>query len=301
MAKLVLHGDEGVQREIPLDKQRVTIGRSSSNDICMDDKATSSQHAAVITIGRNCYLQDLKSTNGTLVNGTPVQKHTLKHGDVILIGRNHISYMDAPEAPSAVAPSPPVDARATNNGALPALAASLPKPAAAAPTATAPAFDPAATLQQAPEKDVAKDASYEPWAVKKNDDAPPKDMVDSMLDAIRSHREQERTMEVRRKDVVESEWKKLIEAAQVLKKRVTGHPRVKFFDISRNHADIMIRLQRDDNKTQQHSILISRTHPHNPSPLETIWLIETGRPDKHCESCEDIMRDLMITLAPLIA
>jgi pSer/pThr/pTyr-binding forkhead associated (FHA) protein len=297
MAKLVLHGDEGVQREIPLDKQRVTIGRSSSNDICMDDKATSSQHAAVITIGRNCYLQDLKSTNGTLVNGSPVQKHTLKHGDVILIGRNHISYLDEPESSPATTSSAPENAGAANNDAAPALAASLPKPAA---TAAAPAFDPTATLQQGPEKDVANDRGYEPWAVK-NDGAPPKDMVDSMLDAIRSHREQERTIEVRRKDKVDAEWKKLIEAAQVLKKRVAGHPRVKFFDISRNHGDIMIRLQRDDSKTQQHSILISRTHPHNPSPLETIWLIETGRLDKHCDNCEDIMRDLMITLAPLIA
>lgn len=297
MAKLVLHGTEGVQREIPLDKQRVTIGRSSSNDISIDDKATSSHHAAIITIGRNCYLQDLKSTNGTLVNGTPVQKHTLRHGDVILIGRNHISYLDEPEAPSA--PSTAAAAsQVASNGVEPAMSASLPKATAAGAAA---AFDPAATLQQPVAKEVANDSSYEPWAVKKEEGVPPKDMVDSMLDAIRSHREQERTIKVLRKDTVDAEWKKLVESAQVLKKRVGNHPRVKFFDISRNHSDIMIRLQRSDEKSGQHSILISRTHPHNPSPLETIWLIESGRPDKHCESCEDIMRDLMSTLAPLIA
>ncbi len=281
MAKLVLHGNEGAQREIPLDKQRVTIGRSSNNDICLDDKATSSHHAAIITIGRNCYLQDLKSTNGTLVNGTPIQKHTLKHGDVILIGRNHLSFMMS-EPETSLATSVPAAAEA---------------PASPAPAVNGSAgFDPAATLKQT----TAGESDYKPWAEKTNDDAPPKDMVDSMLDAIRSHREQERTLQLRRKDKVEAEWKKLVEGAQVLKKRVGSHPQVKFFDISRNHSDIMIRLQSNGGKSQ-HSILISRTHPHKPSPIETIWLIESGRPDKHCESCEEIMRDVMSTLAPLIA
>lgn len=299
MAKLVLHGKEGALNEVPLGQQRITIGRHSDNDICLDDKSTSSQHAAIITIGRNCYLQDLKSTNGTLVNGTPVQKHTLKHGDVILIGRSHLSFLD--ESPNQAAAETPM-ANTANGSAVSTthIPASAPTPSGqprAAPSATTsihptPAQDPA----------TAQEGRYEPWAERSLDEsAPPKNMVDSMLDAIRSHREQERTLEVRRKDRVDAEWKKLVEAAQTLKKRVSGHPRVRFFDISRNHADILIRLQRNDEKTGQHSILISRQHPHNPSPIETIWLIETGRPDKHCDSCEDIMRDLMNTLAPLIA
>ena len=132
-------------------------------------------------------------------------------------------------------------------------------------------------------------------------DAPPKDMVDSMLEAIRSHREQERTLEIRRKEAVNREWRKLVDAAVALKKKVGGHPRVKFFDIARDQSEILIRIQREGSRGGQHTILIARQHPHNPSPLETIWLIESGNPDKHKESSEDIMRDVMKTLAPLIA
>jgi hypothetical protein len=144
-------------------------------------------------------------------------------------------------------------------------------------------------------------AEYAPWAERTGDGAPPKDMVDSMLNAIRSHREQERTLELRRREQVNQEWKKLLEAAATLKKRIGSHPRVKFFDIARDQSEVLIRIQREGGMTGQHTILLARQHPHNPSPLETIWLIESGRPDKHVDNCEDIMRDVMNTLAPLIA
>ena len=282
MAKLVLHGKGGIQREIPLDRQRLTIGRRNDSDLCLNDKATSSQHAAVITIGKNSYLQDLKSTNGTLVNGTPIQKHTLKHGDVILIGRSHMSYVEEPDSPPMAAVSG--DPLPANGNAV----------AAAAPAA---AFNPESTLNQPAHSA----GPYEPWAERTDENAPPRDMVDKMLDAIHSHRQQERTLQTRRKDKIDHEWKQLLEAAQTLKKRVSNHPRVKFFDIARSNTEILIRVQREDGKTGQHTLLISRQHPHTPSPIETIWLIESGRPDKHSDSCEDIMRDLMNTLAPLIA
>ncbi|MGH8453335.1 MAG: FHA domain-containing protein [Nevskiales bacterium] len=280
MAKLVVHGKEGAQREILLGQQRVSIGRRNDNDVCFDDKATSSQHAVIITIGKNSYLQDLKSTNGTLVNGTPVQKHTLKHGDVILIGRNHLSYVDEPD--SKPAPILPPIANVSNA-----------KPSGMQPEPV----NPEATLNQK----IEQESRYEPWAERVTENAPPKTMVDNMLDAIRSHRELERTLQTRKQESLDQEWKKLIEAAQALKKRVAGHPQVKFFDISRQQDEIMIRIQRGGEKTGQHAILISRQHPHNPSPHETIWLLESGNPDKRFETCEDIMRNVMSTLAPLIA
>lgn len=270
MAKLVIHGKEGVLREIPLGQQRITIGRREDNDLCLNDKATSSQHAVIITIGRNSYLQDLKSTNGTLVNGTPVQKHTLKHGDVILIGRNHLSFLEEEAKPVAA------------NGS------------AAKPSAPAP--NPEATLNE-----VEKETEYQPWAERVDENEPPKTMVDKMLEAVRSHRESERTMQTLKKETIEQEWRKLIEASQLLKAKVSGHPQVKFFDISRKQDEILIRIQRSGEQTGQHAILICREHPHKPSPYQKIWLIETGNPDRQYDSCEDIMRNVMSTMAPLIA
>lgn len=278
MAKLVIHGKEGALREITLDQQRLTLGRGNGNDVHFDDKATSSQHAVIITIGRNSYLQDLKSTNGTLVNGTPIQKHTLRHGDVILIGRNHLSFVEE------AAPAEPAPAPLTNGG-----------PGTVAPPPPGPP-DP-----KVPPDPAAPESRYEPWAEKVEQGAPPKTMVDSMLDAIRSHRESEKTLQVRRKESLDQEWKKLIEAAQTLKTRIAGHPQVKFFDIPRNQSEIMIRVQRVGEKTGQHSLLVSRQHPHNPTPQDSLWLIESGCPDRRYETCEEVMREIMNTLAPLIA
>lgn len=294
MAKLVLHGKEGTEREVPLDKQRVTIGRHAENDVCLDDKATSTEHAAVITIGRNSYLQDLESTNGTLVNGAPVRRHTLKHGDVILIGLSHLSYLDEPvtaEAAPAVAgkAAAPVAEKSTVPG-LPSM------------TFTQHAMTPEKNGSPNLEATIDKQAAgYQPWAERTSEAETPKDLVDRALDAIRSHRDSERTLQLRRRDKLDEEWKKLIEVAESLKKRLGTHPRIKYFDISRQKSDIMLRIARDDNKPGQHTILISRQHPHTPSPVETIWYIESGRPEKHCDSAETITRDLMVTLGPLIS
>jgi hypothetical protein len=88
MGKLVITDNTGNTTEHELDKERVTIGRQASNDIVLNDKAVSGRHAAVVTILEDSFLEDLDSTNGTQVNGQPVTKHPLVHGDVITMGRH---------------------------------------------------------------------------------------------------------------------------------------------------------------------------------------------------------------------
>ncbi|MBL6748988.1 MAG: FHA domain-containing protein [Nevskia sp.] len=92
MAKLVISDAEGGTREYPLTKERVSIGRHPDNDISLNDKAVSGKHAVVITILHDSFLEDLNSTNGTLVNGKQIAKHPLSDGDTIGIGRNTIKY-----------------------------------------------------------------------------------------------------------------------------------------------------------------------------------------------------------------
>ena len=72
MAKLILSMDGLVLKEIPLNKERMSIGRRANNDIQIDNLAISGEHAAVVTILNDSFLEDLNSTNGTLVNGQPV-------------------------------------------------------------------------------------------------------------------------------------------------------------------------------------------------------------------------------------
>lgn len=99
MAKMILSMDGLVLKEIALDKERLTIGRKPQNDIQIDNLAISGEHAAVVTILNDSFLEDLNSTNGTLVNGQPVKKHFLKNGDVIELGKYKLKYInDTPAA-----------------------------------------------------------------------------------------------------------------------------------------------------------------------------------------------------------
>jgi pSer/pThr/pTyr-binding forkhead associated (FHA) protein len=93
VAKLMVTDANGATKEVPLNKERVTIGRAPDNDIPFTgDKAVSGHHAVVITILQDSFLEDLDSTNGTQVNGKQVAKHPLSNGDVISIGRNTLKY-----------------------------------------------------------------------------------------------------------------------------------------------------------------------------------------------------------------
>ena len=92
MGKLIVTDSSGKTTDVPLSKERVTIGRHADNDIPLNDKAVSGHHAVVITILQDSFLEDLDSTNGTTVNGKQVAKHPLSHGDVISIGRNTLKY-----------------------------------------------------------------------------------------------------------------------------------------------------------------------------------------------------------------
>ncbi len=75
------------------------LGRKPHNDIQVDNLAVSGEHAAIITILNDSFIEDLNSTNGTLVNGKPIKKHFLQNNDVIEIGKHKLKYFnDAPVA-----------------------------------------------------------------------------------------------------------------------------------------------------------------------------------------------------------
>ena len=163
MAKLVLSMETTMLKEIPLSKERTTIGRKPHNDIQIDNLAISGEHAVVITILNDSFLEDLGSTNGTFVNGQSVKKHFLQNGDTIELGKYRLKYVaEVPQqttnadfektmilrpgaaqkppaepvapppvaAPAPAAPTTPVSHTTTSPGMAPAPA--TPPPAAAA-------------------------------------------------------------------------------------------------------------------------------------------------------------------------
>ena len=80
--------------EFPLAKEVMTIGRADDNDIRIDNLAVSAHHAKLLNIFDDSFLEDLNSTNGTYVNGKAIDKHALKHGDIIIIGKHELRYIN---------------------------------------------------------------------------------------------------------------------------------------------------------------------------------------------------------------
>lgn len=147
MSQLTISIDGRNLGEIDLEKERVTIGRHPDNDIVLkDDRAVSGRHAVIITIMSDSFLEDLDSTNGTMVNGRQVGKHPLSNGDVIQVGRHSLKYTGAVTdydddfektmilKPSEIIAATSSAQEASKPAASPATA-SAPQPAAAAPAA----------------------------------------------------------------------------------------------------------------------------------------------------------------------
>jgi pSer/pThr/pTyr-binding forkhead associated (FHA) protein len=93
MAKLILSMDGLVLKEIPLTKERTTIGRKPHNDIQIDNLAVSGEHAVIVTILNDSFLEDLGSTNGTVVNGNAIKKHFLQNNDVVELGKYKLKFI----------------------------------------------------------------------------------------------------------------------------------------------------------------------------------------------------------------
>jgi pSer/pThr/pTyr-binding forkhead associated (FHA) protein len=129
MAKLILSMDGLVLKEVPLTKERTTIGRRPHNDVVIDNLAVSGEHAVIVTILNDSFLEDLGSTNGTMVNGQAIKKHFLQNNDMVELGKYKLKYvaemnkntsandfektmvlrpnmMPKPAAPGAVTPQP---------------------------------------------------------------------------------------------------------------------------------------------------------------------------------------------------
>ena len=68
-------------------------GAAPDNDVCLPYPAVCGEHAAVVTILDDSFLEDLGSTNGTLVNGAAVAKHFLRDHDQIDVGQQMLTYL----------------------------------------------------------------------------------------------------------------------------------------------------------------------------------------------------------------
>ena len=81
-------------QELPLSVGRVIIGRTSDNDIQVDSRFVSRHHCQIITGTEGSVIEDLNSTNGIFVQGKRVRRYNLNDGDIVVIGKHEIIYVD---------------------------------------------------------------------------------------------------------------------------------------------------------------------------------------------------------------
>ena len=106
----IVEGDEA-GRQTALDRA-IEIGRDTSTDLALDDDQASRRHARVSAQGELAMVEDLGSTNGTYVNGQPIEgPRAIRPGDKIRVGLTVIELrtaQDVQRQPSAVLPIPQV-------------------------------------------------------------------------------------------------------------------------------------------------------------------------------------------------
>lgn len=104
MAKIIVSLNGAVVQEVIVNKERLKIGRHPHNDVVIDSRAISGEHALIINGPKDVVLEDLNSTNGTRVNGQPIKRHFLQDKDVVELAKYKIQYLrEKPAVPASVA------------------------------------------------------------------------------------------------------------------------------------------------------------------------------------------------------
>ncbi len=92
---IVTHEDHEVDEfDFPADRDIITIGRRSSNDVCVPNLSVSGKHARISIEDGKARIEDLNSTNGTYINGRLIARQILQQGDEIIMGKIHLKFVN---------------------------------------------------------------------------------------------------------------------------------------------------------------------------------------------------------------
>ncbi|MBV9343583.1 MAG: AAA family ATPase [Gammaproteobacteria bacterium] len=94
VARLLIATEGRTVQEVGLRPGRLIVGRTPDNDLHIDSRFISRHHCQIITTQGSCVVEDLNSTNGTFVRTNRVRRHHLNDGDVVLIGKHELMYID---------------------------------------------------------------------------------------------------------------------------------------------------------------------------------------------------------------
>jgi len=93
---------QGAERTLvlPLGEEPLHIGRGRTSDLHLDENSVSRRHAILLPRPGGARILDESSSNGTFVNGRRVQQAELSHGDVIVLGRVVLRYLEVLDTPA---------------------------------------------------------------------------------------------------------------------------------------------------------------------------------------------------------
>ena len=94
LGKLLVATDGRTVQEIPLTQGRIIVGRTADNDLQIDSRFVSRHHCQITTSANSCVIEDLNSTNGIYVKSKRVRRHYLNDGDVVMVGKHELIYVD---------------------------------------------------------------------------------------------------------------------------------------------------------------------------------------------------------------
>ncbi len=116
MPKLILITKRKHRTEWLVQDKEMLIGRGSDCAVRLDAPSVSRHHAKVVKILTGYCVEDLRSTNGVILNGRRVRKHILLDGNIVQIGNHKLRFVadsgeDAADSEEAVPPSPETSQR----------------------------------------------------------------------------------------------------------------------------------------------------------------------------------------------
>ena len=106
--RLIVKYQGTVIQEMELKDAQLTIGRKNDNNLVIEDPSVSGHHAKIVKIQSVFFVEDLGSTNGTVINNKAVDRCQLQDSDVIMIGNHRLVFQDIVK-PSVVPDWSPTD------------------------------------------------------------------------------------------------------------------------------------------------------------------------------------------------
>ena len=94
IGRIIVATEGRTTQELPLSLGRIIIGRTVDNDLQIDSRFVSRHHCQIITGADGSVIEDLNSTNGIFVQGKRVRRYNLNDGDIVVIGKHELMYVD---------------------------------------------------------------------------------------------------------------------------------------------------------------------------------------------------------------